>query len=153
MNKHTYKSGITLIETIIYIGLMSLVIYGSIFITYHMIEIGGKNEESVYILNEVVFINKKINWALTNIESISVSSDGKILTISKLVSSPDNSIIIRGINGYIDMSTNLQSPFTLTNERYKVTNVNFTYDSTLKSVEVKYSIDGKKFSFNKFLTN
>lgn len=147
MNKHTYKSGITLIETIIYIGLMSLVIYGSIFITYHMIEIGGKNEESVYILNEVVFINKKIEWILRDTTNVTITNNTLIVT--KIEPSEDNPIILKQENNSIVLKRASGIANPLNNDRYKISDLIIDQDTSTHEILVKYKINNLQYTYKK----
>jgi hypothetical protein len=147
MNKHTYKSGITLIETIIYIGLMSLVIYGSIFITYHMIEIGGKNEESVYILNEVVFINKKIEWILRDTTNVTITNNTLIVT--KIEPSEDNPIILKQENNSIVLKRASEIANPLNNDRYKISDLIIDQDTSTHEILVKYKINNLQYTYKK----
>lgn len=147
MNKRTYKSGITLIETIIYIGLMSLVIYGSIFITYHMIEIGGKNEESVYILNEVVFINKKIEWILRDTTNVTITNNTLIVT--KIEPSEDNPIILKQENNSIVLKRASGIANSLNNDRYKISDLIIDQDTSTHEILVKYKINNLQYTYKK----
>ncbi len=138
---------ITLIETIIYIGLMSLVIYGSIFITYHMIEIGGKNEESVYILNEVVFINKKIEWILRDTTNVTITNNTLIVT--KIEPSEDNPIILKQENNSIVLKRASGIANPLNNDRYKISDLIIDQDTSTHEILVKYKINNLQYTYKK----
>lgn len=147
MNKKTYKSGVTLIETIIYIGLVSLVIYGSLFSTYHMIEIGNINQESAHILNEVMFINKKLEWVLSDTANITITNN--ILTVIKIEPSENNPIVLKQENSSIVLKRGSGETNPLNNERYKISDLTINQDTLNDEIIIKYKINNSQYIYKK----
>ncbi len=71
------KKGFTLIETIIYIALFSLLV-GTVFITaYEIITSSRSLSTRTEVQNEGNFVIRKINWVLTGVEIINTPSTSK----------------------------------------------------------------------------
>lgn len=90
----TNKTGFTLIETIVYIGLFAILISGVVATAYSLIEGGNRNKAAISIQEEGTFLNRKINWALSGASDVCVtvdnippcittSSGGNTLTITR----------------------------------------------------------------------
>lgn len=151
MNKQ--KSGFTLIETVIYIALFSIVIFGGIVGSYNIIEGSNKNSEDIKIQKESLFINQKISWAITNASSILISNIGKTLTISRPDLNNESPIIITEAGSVITLSRGANPSSILNNNRYKVSDLIFKYDLLQKSVSVEYKINNRNFKYTKYLLN
>jgi len=81
------QRGTTLIETLVYIGLFTIIIGGGMVATYQIIESIGKNQNKTIVESEGNFLLRKIDWALTGVSTISspvASSTGPNLTVDKI---------------------------------------------------------------------
>ena len=93
------NQGFTLIETIIYIALFSLLL-GSAFVTaYNLIDGTEKLSAKTNIGEEATFVMRKLNWAFTGLDrtnppTVSGLTCGRTLILTK-VNFPGNPIIIR----------------------------------------------------------
>lgn len=151
MKTKKYKKGFSLIESIIYLALFGLIISSALFSSYGIIESGNKNSEYAKYQNEALFINQKINWALSDVENILVSNNGKILTITKHGPVTENPLVFSHTNNHIDFTVGTQPPLILTNESFKITDLLFIYDSLEKYVSIEYKINDKEFKYRKYL--
>jgi len=75
------NDGFTLIETVIYIAILSIVIGGGIVSAFYIIDSGQKNKIGVNIQAEGNFLLRKIEWAMTGAASISVVSPSRLSII------------------------------------------------------------------------
>ncbi|MDO8548206.1 MAG: prepilin-type N-terminal cleavage/methylation domain-containing protein [bacterium] len=150
--------GFTLIEVIIYIGLFSILMTGSVVAAYQLVGSGAHNQRSVLTQEEGTFLNRKINWALTGASAVSVSG-GNILTITRPDLGAQSPIIISGIisgsEGNITLTRNGSAPAMLNTESLSVNNVSFIVIPAAlgrpTEVDVSFSIGTTPFIFKKYL--
>jgi prepilin-type N-terminal cleavage/methylation domain-containing protein len=83
MRYKTAQKGFTLMETLIYIALFSILMSGAMIAAYNLLEGGGRNTSAINTQEEGTFINRKINWALTGARTVTASPDGTTLTITR----------------------------------------------------------------------
>jgi prepilin-type N-terminal cleavage/methylation domain-containing protein len=81
--KQKYNQGFTLIETIIYIALFSIVITGGMVATYQIMQGTDAAANKIIIQEEANFLLRKIDWAMTGANTISTTSSPPSLTITK----------------------------------------------------------------------
>jgi len=151
MKTKKYKKGFSLIESIIYLALFGLIISSTLFSSYGIIESGNKNSEYAKYQNEALFINQKINWALSDVKNISVSNNRKILTITNNGPVTENPLVFSHTNNHIEIAVGTKPPLILTNENYRITDLLFFYNSLEKFVSMEYKINDKEFKYKKFL--
>lgn len=84
MNKTINKiGGFTLIESIIYIGIFSIIMTGTLVAIYSIISSSARNQDKAMVQEEGSFLIGKIDWVLENIKSIAISADGNTITLDK----------------------------------------------------------------------
>jgi prepilin-type N-terminal cleavage/methylation domain-containing protein len=64
------ENGFTLIETLIYLALLSIIIGGGLVVVYGIIEGTNDNFNRLIVEEEGNFLLRKIDWALTGIEQV-----------------------------------------------------------------------------------
>jgi len=69
-------TGFTLIEVIIYLALFSIIIGGAMAGVYQLIQSSDANAQKIIVEQEGNFLLRKIDWALSNVASVSVPSEG-----------------------------------------------------------------------------
>ena len=76
--KSTLKinSGFTLIEVIIYIALLSIIMYGALVTSFQLLEGSDALEVRATVQEEGNFVLRKIDWALANMDSNNLPSIG-----------------------------------------------------------------------------
>lgn len=97
MKKLKKQSGFTLIETMIYIALFSIIIGGSVITFYSIIENSNKTQAQVILQEEANFIFRKLDWAITGASDITIPASGEIgtsLNLSKTTG--DISFLLNG---------------------------------------------------------
>lgn len=68
-------TGFTLIETVVYLGLLAIMLSGVIVTAYHVFESADRNQTISMIQLEGDFIASKIDWALSGTEAINSPID------------------------------------------------------------------------------
>ncbi|HEX3095554.1 MAG TPA: prepilin-type N-terminal cleavage/methylation domain-containing protein [Patescibacteria group bacterium] len=88
MNDHHSQSGFTLIETIIYIGLLVLIMSAVILATYNMIASTDKSQYRSLIHNDAQFAVRKLSWTLNGASSVTISGTAPNQTLTIHYPSP-----------------------------------------------------------------
>lgn len=94
MKRLNSQNGVTLIETVLYLGLFTLIITSVLASVDGILEANARSQTKVMVLEEGAFILGKIDWALTGVTSASIDASGKILTTIKQDSAFPNPIQI-----------------------------------------------------------
>ena len=149
--KQNLVRGFTIIETIIYISLFSLVIGGMIIAVYSIIGSQEKNILHSLLLQEGNYITKKINWAIVGGTEFNVVSSNELNIYNKNVSSSDNPIIFKFIdnNLYLYRGADDLDVLPLNNTNIKITNGSFIYSSSssghngLENIQAVFTLSGK----------
>lgn len=103
MTKYKISSGFTLIETIIYIALLSIIMSGALITSYQLIDGASTLDSKATTQEEGNFVLRKINWALTGAQVIATPIAGcnSALAVSKY---DGTSIAIRLSSGKVEIS-------------------------------------------------
>jgi type II secretory pathway pseudopilin PulG len=95
--------GSTLIELIVYLALFSIIMGGAVTSVYSMAETSGSNETKVVMLAESLFLQAKIQWALSSVDVVynpitsSTCTTGCSLSIKK--QNPDGRLVVLSHEG------------------------------------------------------
>jgi len=136
------KSGFTLIETLLYIVLFSIIIGGGFVAVYQIIAGSRASQTKAIIEAEGNFVLRKIDWALNGSSIISpINSLSNTLEINRqgttLGFSPLGEQVILEISG---------NSYELTSNRIKVTNLEFIHDSgPPASITTTFQLNGHEF--------
>src|SRR3989344_3611457 len=97
------NKGFTLIETIIYIALFTILMGGALATAYSLIEGADGTQTKTTVQEEANFVLRKIDWALTGTETINIPGAGysDILSVSKY---DGTNIVIQLTSGKIEIS-------------------------------------------------
>jgi prepilin-type N-terminal cleavage/methylation domain-containing protein len=145
------NKGFTLIETLIYIALFSLLMGSAFIATYQLIDGSGKISAKNTIQNEGNFVVRKLSWALTGVDPSTVSpSSGNSSTLS-VTKYDGNKIDVRLSGGKIEMreSDAGNTYLPITTDNISVSNLDFKYES-LDGITVTTTIDGINFTITKY---
>lgn len=134
---HNHKRAFTLLETIIYIALLSVILTGLMVAVYPLFTGAERNTAKVNAEGEAAFILRKVAWALSSAASVSepaAGSSGDTLTIVGGVSLAEN-------DGAIEVDG-----VPITNSRVEVSDFSVTHTApsgnTPRLIEVSFKIDG-----------
>jgi len=150
------NKGFTLIETIIYIALFSVLIGGGLVTVYELIDGSGKLSAKGTVQEEGNFVLRKLNWALTGASSITTPSSGtppsSILTVTKYDGTQIN---VQLMGTKIRMTEIGGSDDFITTDNIKVSSLEFEYlpsqGEAPVGVKATIVIDGYDFSITKYL--
>lgn len=92
------QKGFTLIETIIYLALFSIIIGGVLVSAYQIIQASTQSQENALIQEEGHFLVAKINWALTGARTVTFPASGTPGTTLDLDKFDGTSVIIDWFN-------------------------------------------------------
>jgi type II secretory pathway pseudopilin PulG len=125
MRTRTAQSGFTLLETLIYLALYSIIISGALAAIYSIFESSAHNQAQAMVQEEGSFLIGKIDWALSNTASVqSPASTGTDLAITKF----DGTSVDINRNGQnMQYAENAGSPQTLNNSNIGVTDLQFVH--------------------------
>ncbi len=149
------KKGSTLIETIIYVAIFSVIIGGALVGAYNLIDGSKRNLDVAKIEEEGTFLNRKINWALIGATTISVTNRGTAINITRPDLGAQSPLVIKqtGTNMTITRGTNYE--VELNNDRFHISGTNFIYtpasDGRPPSISVTFKIEEKNFKFRNYL--
>lgn len=151
MHSLEYNKGLTLIEIIVYIALFMLLIGGGMISAFYIIDSSERNKSDLSITTEAQFLLRKIDWALTSVDSVSVSSD--TLIVDK---SDSTEIRINLLDNRARLSRDGGSSWEyLTAERIFIEDLTFNHTNatppTFDYVEVSFTANGKEFEMLKYL--
>ncbi len=153
-NLKNQERGFTILETVIYIGLFSILMTGVLVTVYELIEGGTQNREAVAIQSEGTFINRKISWALSGATAIDVSSS-TILTITRPDLGGQSPLRITENGGQMLISRGGGATIPLTTAEFKVENTSFSMIPSVAGLPdgilVHYTIDDVPFEFRTYL--
>ncbi len=152
------NKGFSLIETLIYLGLVSSILV-SVFLTVYglllsQVTVGNKTLTE----EEANFILRKIEWALTGSPTIttpSLNASGTVLLVNKY-NYIQNPIAFDQSSSFIRMRTNPNDPLPLNSASTVASNLSFQHlapygTSTIATMQVSFTLDGKPFSSKIYL--
>lgn len=147
--------GFTLLETIIYVALFSMLMTGVLVTVYELINSGTHNRMAVAIQEEGTFVDRKLSWALSGATAVS-TPDTKTLIITH----PSGigyplEIKVTESAEQMQLSREGTAPLPLTTSEFKVENTNFSVEPATAGlptkISVRYEIEEVPFVFNTYL--
>ncbi len=127
--------GFTLIETVVYLALFSIVMTGLVATAYGYFESTGRNETKAVLQEEKDFILGKINYALSGAQTISVpttGASGGTLIVAKY---GGGTITVVSSSGNV-----LQDSLIINSSNVNISNLSFTHSSSPESVAASFTI-------------
>lgn len=163
-------AGFTLIESLIYIALFTIVIGGGMVAVYNIIEATNANTNHVILQEEANFLFRKIDWALTGATSITIPSAGSLTSNKLEVVKNSTSIAIEtnltNLNcpiNYLCLKRDPFSPVQLNSSSLYISGLLFTRTLAANgkpdSIKTNFSLitvqngraTGQDFTFTKYL--
>ena len=137
------ENGFTLIETLIYIALFTIIIGGAMVAVYQIIESTNRTNERVVIQEDVNFLLRKLYWALTGASAVSATAT--TLTVTK----GGSNLVFELTGDDLTLDTKpLNSSFVKVEP---VAGIVFTYDSGERKVTTVFTINGRQVDQIKYL--
>ncbi|MCX6740705.1 MAG: type II secretion system protein [Candidatus Parcubacteria bacterium] len=153
MNNYTSqsKNGFTLIETILYLGLLSIIVVFLVYFLQQSIYIKGKINERLDNLDNAQYALDRMVWYAQNslkVESPQIGQISDKLEIDSLVSAK-NPIKFYVQDKTLKMQVADNEALNLTNERIEVLDLSFTNQGFINQpaiIQIKMTVKGK-YSF------
>jgi type II secretory pathway pseudopilin PulG len=122
--------GFTLIETIIYIALFSILIGGGVTTAYSLIESSDRNQTETLLTDESLFIFSKIRWIISQTDTIQnppINTLGQSLTVIPWNRDIGNTVTIAFTGTNITLQKDTDSEIILNDSRVLVSHVQITH--------------------------
>ncbi len=147
--------GFTLIETILYLGLFSIIIGGILVSAYNLIESGQRTQAIIGTQEEGIFLNRKLSWAISGATSAATLNSGNTLQLTRPdLPSAENPLAFTLTGTDLTLQRGSGAPVALNGSGYPITNLLFTVTHTAgkpTSVSATFDIAGQLFEFDTFL--
>lgn len=143
--------GFTLIETLVYIALLSFLVTGALATIYGIVESGAITSDTTVVHDEGTFVLRKVEWALASATSISspASGSGSFLAVTQ---TDGTTINVRLSGDTIEMREDTGAYVPLTSENVVASSLTFTrLTGSPAGIEVTAVIDGVEFVTRRYL--
>jgi len=145
-------AGFTLLETVIYIALLSIIISAVLGSVYQIIEGSDKINSKINTEAEAHFLLRKIEWALTGISAVNLpvlASTGTTLSVNK-VDFSGNPLIFDFNSGNVRLSRGGAAPIILNSGNVTIGDVQFHHVASSgfspEAVGVSFKVNGNPYS-------
>ena len=151
------QKGFTLIETLIYIALFSIILTGIILTAYQIIEGSEKTRQKVILEEEANFLMRKFSWATAGIRSGDIvspspNSEGPILTITRGASDPISFTQVGEVI-FIQRGSNPSVPLSSSNIVVDANSLYFIHRGVpgggAWELLIKFKLNGRQFDMKK----
>jgi len=130
------QQGFTLIETLIYLGLFTIIMVGVVAVAYSTFEANGRLQTKTLIQEEGDFLLAKLNWALTGATAATVVSLPSLPSLTLTRANNPTQVVFDKNGNFLEIKRN-GSPTgdNLNNSDVQITNLNFIPTGGGTSVE------------------
>jgi len=158
IKKRTEKiAGFTLIEVVIYLALFSIIIGGAMAGVYQLVQSSDANAQKIIVEQEGNFLLRKIDWALSNVASVSAPAEGangQTLKINK-ENYAQNPIQFNLAGSTLELAKGDGAPVALNSSYTVLSDLLFEHlpPSGAKPAAIKtsFKLNGQSFSTTKYL--
>ena len=153
------KNGFILIETVLYIGLLSMLVGGLLLASYNVMDSSDATRKRIIVNNESNFILKKINWAITSVDVIHIPASGATatsLSISKVgLPASENPVIFQLNASILEMKRGMNPSVRLNSENVSIADLAFYHVPSIglrpAAIEVSFLANNIPFQMKKYL--
>lgn len=145
-NNTKFSQGTSLIEVILYIGLFSILITGSIISAVAIIESNNRTQTESMMIEEGNFLLFKIGYELKTggiVTIPSIHSENNFLTLTSASSSVLSPITFKVINKNLTIKRGTQSSVILNNSSVEISSSTFLYTSSPKSLQYQFTASAR----------
>jgi len=150
------KKGFTLLETVIYIALFSVLMTGVIVAVFNIFASNDRNQISVGIQEEGTFVARKLSWALTSASAVATTSP-HTLVITRPDLAAQSPLTLTESAKRLTLARGTGAGMALTGTRFTVSSTTFLITPAASgiatSVKMTYSINGVPFIYKSYLKN
>jgi hypothetical protein len=161
------RTGVTLIEVLVYLGLFAILIGGTVTAAFALFESGNRNQTKAFIQQEGDFIAGKLEWALSGIQAVNApTASGSLLSVNKWDPSIGAIVVDMdpGTGTDIRLARGSNPPVTLNSAAVRVSGLLFSHilptEAEPESVSARFTVTAtmengmtisKDFSVSKYL--
>lgn len=150
------NKGFTLLETIIYLALFSVLMSVAITAVYTLLQSGTQNLTAISIQEEGMFINRKLSWALSNATTV-VTPDSHTLRITRPDLGIQSPLVITEVGGTFVIARGAGASVPFSNIFLTIVNSNIAqipaHDGLPPLVQIRYTINDVPFVFEMYIKN
>jgi hypothetical protein len=131
--------GLTLVETILYAAIVTIVVGGFIFILTNMIISADRLSDDLLLAEEKQFIIQKLDNVLQSVSAVNApaqGASGASLSVNKL-NYPANPVTVDLSGGAIRLTRGSGAPVPITSKDITVSDLSFTHTVTTKEVRIR----------------
>ncbi|MBY0537881.1 hypothetical protein K2P47_00595 [Patescibacteria group bacterium] len=136
--------GFTLLETIIYCALFSLLMTGGLVTTYALMSSSAGITQKTNTIAESIFINQKFAWAISGAEEI-IKVDDKTIYIIRPDLGKNSPLIFNFYDEQLYLSRNTSTPQVISGNSFKIKNEMIDIRNT--EIKITYTINKIPFIF------
>ena len=153
MNAH---KGFTLIETVIYLGLFTIIMGGFIVSAFYIFDSGNKTASLIAVQEEGTFLNRKLSWAIGSaIDADTIGADTLVLTRPDLPADENPlTISFNAAEGALMLERGSKGEEALNSAALEVSDVVFTVTNAPgrpEYVGVSFEVEDKPFRLDIYL--
>jgi type II secretory pathway pseudopilin PulG len=154
------NSGFTLIETILYLGLLSLLIGGILISSYGLIRSSDAIKRKILTEEEANFLLSKIAWVLTGASQViapapGFSSGTTLALVNSHIAPNPLRFDLDTASGILQLERGTSGAVSLNSANAKIENLSFHHIAPSfgkpRGVEVSFTMNGKPFEMIRFL--
>ncbi len=131
--------GFTLLETVIYTGVFSIVVAAFMLIIINVISANERLTHNNRLTDDKQFVIQKFDWVLQNVSAINspaANTSGATLSVNKL-NFGNNPVVLDAPSGAMRIAYNAGSPILLTSGGISVSNLQFTHTSNANETRIR----------------
>lgn len=150
----TDRKGFTLIEVLIYSALLAIFFGGSLFFLNSMLDSSGSISEKIELLATQEFIERKMEWAVSQSKEIVTPLPGATGNNLTLVLNDDSQVIFSLSDNVLYMSRGAGGAYALNNERVKINGFTvLTLNTVSVYPQLKVDINFESTGSRKFVSS
>ena len=136
-------NGFTLLETIIYCALFSVLMSGALVTVYALVSSADDITKKMNIVSEATFINQKLSWAVANAASLEIIGTTTLKIIRTDLGS-DSPLVFTMQNNQLYLARGTALPEIISTRPQLITDVTFKKEGSI--LQVRYTINGMPFA-------
>jgi prepilin-type N-terminal cleavage/methylation domain-containing protein len=148
------NKGFTLLETIIYLALFSVLMSGALVAVYTLLQSGTQNLNAISIQAEGTFISRKLSWALSGATTVVVPNASTII-ITRPELGSQSPLTITEDAGTFSIAQGTGTPVPFTNSFLTVAHTNIAltpeHAGVPSFIQMRYTINDAPFVFETYL--
>lgn len=148
------KYGFTLLETLIYIALFGVLMTGALVTVYELLRSAEENRFAIAIQEEGIFIQRKLNWALSGATVVTMPNAHSI-SISRADLGGQSPLVFSFKDETVYLKRGIAEEVKMIGDTFNVTDAAFMVSLPSGNISTKiralYKINGVPFVYETYL--